>query len=536
MPSSGHLALVLHAHLPFVRHPEHERFLEEDWLYEAISECYVPLLDVFARLHADGIDHSLSIVLTPTLVSMLGDELLIARYLKHLDRLIDLACRERQRTRSDPRFHRLAAMYLSRLLRTRRLFVDRHRCDLVGAFSSLAHAGRIELLTCAATHAYLPLLAPYPPAVRAQIHTAVDCHTRAIGLRPTGIWLPECGYCPELEPALLQAGIRYTFVDAHGLLLARPRPEHGVFAPVMSPRGLVVFGRDLVSSRQVWSAESGYPGHPVYREFYRDIGLDLDLDYIRPYVQATGQRKNTGIKYYRITGPTHDKQPYLPEIASRQAAAHAVHFVSERIQLIEQIAALMPSRPAFILSPFDAELFGHWWFEGPVFIEHVFREMARQPETISPSTPGAFLSRRPVVQQVRLALSSWGKGGYSEMWLNDSNDWIYRHIHEATERMITLAETHRRATGLLQRALAQAAREILLAQASDWAFIIKTNTSVEYAVRRIREHLDHFWLLAGAIEGQRIDPLVLAELERSDNLFPEIDFRLFCQSAPPRLG
>ncbi len=527
MMPAGTLALVLHGHLPFVRHPEHERFLEEDWLFEAITECYLPLLDAFERLVDRGVRFRLTMCLSPTLLSMLHDELLGRRYVLHLERLVDLAEREVHRTVLDSQMNRLARMYADGFRRARSLFCERFGGDLIGAFARLADEGVLELITCAATHAYLPLLQFRPEAVAAQIRTAVRLHRRLLGRRPRGIWLPECGFYEGLDRVLDDCGLGYFFVDTHGLLHAVPRPRFGVFAPVVCPGGPAAFGRDLASSRQVWSSVEGYPGDPEYREFYRDIGHDLDLDYIGPFVQPTGLRKDTGIKYHRITGPVQDKKLYRPERAARRVAEHAAHFVSERVRQIEVLAKAMEGREPIVVAPYDAELFGHWWYEGPRFLEHVLRDLACRSGGPRTDTPGAFLDRQSSLQLARPSPSSWGRGGHSQIWLDESNDWIYNHMDHASGEMIALAASEPDAGGIKRRALDQAARELMLAQASDWAFLIKTQTAVQYAVRRTHEHLANFNILTSGIRKGRVDVKLLQSLEQRHNLFPEMDYRCY---------
>jgi 1,4-alpha-glucan branching enzyme len=292
---TGHLALVLHGHLPFVRHPEHEQFLEEDWLFEAITETYIPLLRVFDGLVRDQVDFRLSMSLTPTLVSMLRDPLLQDRYVRHIGKLIALSELEVQRTAKDPAFHELACMYRRLFSETRELFVSTYNGDLVSAFKKFQDLGKLEIITCAATHAFLPLM-PNQRAVRAQIMTAVEFHARHFGREPRGIWLPECGYYEGLDAVLGEAGLRYFFTDSHGIFHATPRPRYGVYAPIVCPSGVVAFGRDLESSKQVWSSVEGYPGDYDYRDFYRDAGFDLDYDYLRPFLHPDGARVSLGMK------------------------------------------------------------------------------------------------------------------------------------------------------------------------------------------------------------------------------------------------
>ncbi|MBI3893772.1 MAG: DUF1957 domain-containing protein [Candidatus Wallbacteria bacterium] len=526
----GYFALVLHAHLPFVRHPEHEDFLEERWLYEAITETYIPLLTVFERLIEEKIPVAVSMSLTPTLTAMLSDPLLQARYVRHIDRLIELAEREVQRTRWLPEFHPTALHYLESFRHCRTVFVDRYKRDLLRAFREVAAASRLELMTCAATHGFLPLLSINPAAVRAQIKVATASHRRLLGASPSGIWLPECGYAPGVERELAAEKIRFFLVDSHGLLNGRPRPRHGVFAPALTPAGVAVFGRDLESSRSVWSADVGYPGDPEYRDFYRDIGFDLEHDYIHPYVHESGLRVATGIKYHRITGRTDDKQPYRPEAARLRAEEHAADFVARRQHQVRQLERFIGRKP-IVVSPYDAELFGHWWYEGPMFIDFVLRKLHLEQSEIAPITPLEYLETQSDLETVELSFSSWGHRGFGEVWLNESNDWIYRHLHRSADRMVAAAAAHGAATGVVQRALNQMARELLLAQASDWAFIMAGKTAVEYAVRRTHEHLARFNRLRDEVEsGLPVDETWLAEIESKDNIFPDIDFRVYGSS------
>lgn len=524
--SLGYFALVLHAHLPYVRHPEYEDFLEEDWFYEAVSETYIPLLNVFEGLARDGVHFRATMSMSPTLLAMLTDPLLQGRYVRHLEQLLELSDKEVHRTRHEPEFQALAHMYRAHFQDCMHTFADRWQRNLVQAFRRLQDAGYLEILTCGATHGFLPLMETLPEAVGAQVRVAAADYARHFGRAPRGIWLPECGYSPGVEAHLKAAGIRFFIVDAHGVLYASPRPKFGSFAPIYCPNGVAAFGRDLESSKQVWSAEEGYPGDYNYREFYRDVGFDLDLDYIRPYIHAGDLRINTGIKYYAITGPTPHKRPYRRDVALDTAARHAGNFLFNREKQIEHLHGLLGRAP-FVLSPYDAELFGHWWFEGPQFLDYLFRKMHYDQKTVEPITPLEYLERHPRNQVSTPSYSSWGYKGYAEVWLEGSNDWIYRHLDWSARRMIDLARTHRDAHGTTRRALNQAARELLLAQSSDWAFIMKTGTMVPYAVQRTKDHLGRFRALADMVQHHSVNEGYLGELEHRDNLFPELDYRVY---------
>ncbi len=520
----GYLCIVLHGHLPFVRHPEHDDFLEEKWLYEAITETYIPLLVVFEQLLKEGVDFRMTIGLSPTLLSMLIDPLLQARYLKHIERLIELASREVERTRWQPDFNKLALMYLSKFNQARYYFAEKYRKNIVQGFKNVQDAGKLEIITCGATHGFFPLMDVCKASVRAQVRTAVDQYKRIFDRPPKGIWLPECGYHPGDDVIFAESGLRYFFTDTHGVLHGTPRPKYGVFAPVYCKSGVACFGRDLESSKQVWSASSGYPGDYNYREFYRDVGFDLDYEYIKPYIHTDGIRINTGIKYYRITGTTDDKQPYNPQAALDTAAFHAGNFMFNREKQVEYVQSIIHRKP-IIVSPYDAELFGHWWYEGPDWLNLLMRKIAFDQKTIKMITPSEYLDKFPRNQVITPSLSSWGWKGYSEYWLEGSNDWVYRHLHKASERMSELAGLYPSANGIVKRALNQSLRELLLAQSSDWAFIMKTGTHTSYAVERTKNHVLNFTKLYHQIKGNNINESWLSGIESKNNIFTDIDYR-----------
>ncbi|HOW34911.1 MAG TPA: DUF1957 domain-containing protein [Candidatus Omnitrophota bacterium] len=522
----GYLNLVLHGHLPYVRHPEYDNFLEESWFYEAITETYIPLILVFEKLINDGVDFRMTMTLSPTLLSMFCDPLLQDRYLKHINKLIELAEKEVHRTQWQPEFRELAKMYLDFFTTARNTFL-RYGKNLTVPFKDFQDRGKVEIITCGATHGFFPLMDVCQESIRAQVKVAASHYRNIFGRPPRGIWLPECGYNPGCDAILKEAGIKFFFLDAHGILHGSPRPKYGTFAPVYCPSGVAALGRDLESSKQVWSSIEGYPGDYLYREFYRDIGYDLDFDYIKPYILPDGVRVNTGIKYYRISGPTEEKQPYNRKMAMDKAADHAGNFLFNRHQQVEYLYDFLKQKP-LIVSPYDAELYGHWWFEGPQWLDFLIRKIHFDQDTIRMITPSEYLAENPRNQVVTPSMSSWGYKGYCEVWLQGSNDWVYRHLHKASERMTELAKMHSRTNvnGLTRRALNQALRELLLAQSSDWAFIMGTGTHVPYAIKRTKEHLARFNHLYDSIRSNSVDDYWLSDIESKDNIFPEIDYKV----------
>lgn len=522
----GYLSILLHAHLPFVRHPEYEDCLEERWLVEALVECYLPLLRMLEHRAARGAKGIITLSLSPTLLAMLADPLLRDRLVNRVERLLELAERDVARFGDDPSFAPLARRYRDHFRASLAQYVGRYRRDLAGAFRDVEATGVARLVTCGATHGFFPLMDLGASAWRAQVGVAVREFERHIGHKPEGFWLPECGYAPGVESVLAEFGIRWFVVDGHGVLDACPRPRPGTYAPLQTAAGPLALGRDAESSRQVWSASEGYPGDSWYREYYRDQGFDLPIEEVRDYLPSGGTRTHLGLKYYRITDRrTPHREAYDPARAAERAAAHADHFVAGRIAQAEAASAAL-GQPAFLLAPYDAELFGHWWYEGPAWLDMVLDRLERNGSVaaVDPLTAAARLKRIP---KGTLHPCSWGEGGFSAVWLDPTNDWIYRHLLRAAERMQALARVGDRGDPLRERALRQAGRELLLAQASDWAFIMKTGTLVPYAVRRTEAHLDRFHRLAEGLDGATLDAESVASMEAAYPLFADLDAGLF---------
>lgn len=528
----GYLLFVLHAHLPYVRHPEYDRFLEECWFFEAMTETYIPLIKFFDQLRGEGTPFKLTLSISPPLANMMEDPLLRQRCARHLDQMLRLAEKECERTKhwSDVNF--LSQMYRRLFEEARQCFVERCGTRVLSALIEHAEAGNLELITCAGSHGYLPVLNSEPSAVRAQVFTAVQEHERIFGRKPKGMWVPECAFYPGLDQVLADAGIRYFFVDSHGIEHAEPRPLFGVHAPLHCPAGVAAFGRHPATSKLVWSDRIGYPADYNYREYYRDIGYELDHDYLEPFQYAKGIRHPTGIKYHRITGKGPHKALYNPDWGRESAEKHARDFVTRCKDLAARAGGRMPF-PAVLVSPYDAELFGHWWFEGPQWMYHTIREIAHHGgHDLELATPGQYLEQFPIQQKAMPAASSWGRNGYAEHWVNPKTDWMWRPLHEAAARM---RQTVQRNTNwpqgsLEDRVLRQAGRELMLAQASDWPFIITNGTTEQYAKRRYFDHLNRFHDLLNCLDHRQIDRRKLEALEYMDAIFPELDYQLFASA------
>ncbi len=539
---SGYLALVFNAHLPFVREPDYSHFLEERWFFEALSESYLPLLRMFRRLDAEGIPFPLTLSLSPTLCAMLSDKVLGERYMDYLGGQIQLAESEEKRLQNDSVFGPTASLYRDLYEQDHDDFEGLYGRDILAAFDYYYKRGKIEIITSAATHAFLPAYRDCPEVISGQIEAALVSHRRAFGKHPAGFWLPHLGWYPGLEDILHSYNIQYTIVTTRGALLGEPTPRNGSFAPVQCGNGLTAFIRDAAASDALWSADSGYPSDPVYREFYRDIGFDLPLDYIGPFTAPYTQgpeRIFTGFKYYAITGHTDDKKPYDRETARRRAEEHATAFLSDRAA---EAAAAAPhmARPALMVCPYDAELFGHGWFEGQLWLESIFRQSAAGSAAGPDPAPTGTVSRLPQLitlsdycriypenQTSMPEFSSWSEDGYAEVWLDGTNDWTYRHIFRMIERMVELAERFPEESGLRERILDQAAREVLLVMGSDWLLLMRTGKSAGFARKRIEDAVDNFDKIYAMLCSNTVDTEWITHLEKRDNLFPEINYRMF---------
>ena len=473
---SGFLSIVLHAHLPYVRHPEYEEFLEEDWLYEAITETYIPILKMFDNLKNDKVDFNITMTISGTLANMLNDPLLQNRYIKHLDKMIEFCQLELNRLKEYPDMHKVA-LHNYKLYNESKEYYTRYSGNLLGRFRYYQDLGNLEIIPVTATHGMLPMMKDIPNAVRAQVRMAKLDYMKHFGREPKGIWLAECAYYNGQDSYLKEEGIRYFLVDAHGILNSNPRPIYGVYSSVYTKNGIAAFARDLESSEQVWSSEVGYPGDGDYRDVARNKAID-----------------------------------------------HAYNFVFNRSKQLEYLSSKMKYRKPIILSPYDAELYGHWWYEGPIFLEYIFR--AIKDSNFGSITPSKYLDIYKVNQIVDLSMSSWGANGYFDVWVDGSNDYIYRHLHKAAEKMIEISKIETEDT-LLIRALNQASRELLLAQTSCWPFIMYTKTMVGYAQKKVSDHSYRLFKLYEDIKNNSIDEEWLSEIENRDNIFSNIDYKIF---------
>ncbi|MBP83414.1 MAG: glycoside hydrolase [Verrucomicrobiales bacterium] len=518
---SRNCSIVLNAHVPWVRHPEVAHCLEEDWLHSAVLETHLPLLEMLFRLREEGVPYKLTLNLSPTFLAMLQDRSLKRRTIAYLDRTLRL-CRDEVERGDITGFGKLAETYEDRFYKLRSLFIDDWHGDLVRAYINLRDSGHLELTASAATHGLLPLLMRVPESVQAQIRAGIRQYVQCFGRMPQGFWLPECAHVPSLSAMLKNEGIDWTLVEEHGMTDAHHSNEAFPFIPGMTPEGLIIFGRDQNSSSEIWSADEGYPGDSRYRDFMRDVGLDAPIEHLREYLDDSEQRQFTGLKYFRASRDNDESEPYDEELANKALEEHSVHFVSSRGAQLAALEANGTANP-MIVCAFDADLFGHWWYEGTSFLERIFRKAAERGD-FTFSNPSSYLteSDEQTLPTVTPVSSSWGEGGYFETWTSESNNWVHNETQRRAEqlaRFVRLFEENRddftaEAIAHRQRCIQLMTKELLLAQSSDWAFLMNNEPSREYAEKRTRDHFanfDRIWVLTtkSSDDGEfdEVDPL-----------------------------
>jgi 1,4-alpha-glucan branching enzyme len=557
----GSFCLVLHGHLPYVlRHGRTPHGVH--WLYEAVAETYLPLLALLEECSFQGARVSLALGLTPVLLEQLAHEDFrdgFARYLAERRALAERDLAEREAGAS-ARFADLASLWVNWYGERLEQF-ERIGRDVPAAFAEGARRGQLQLLGSAATHAYLPLLCE-DSAVRAQVRAGLDSSERILGRRPDGFWLPECAYRPRgpwnapapwkghddrlgLERVIADEGVTHCFVDHHLVERARselefaggtwrkvgwrdadeqpargwrsPLEVHGIHSVGEEAPSVHAFARDRWVCEQVWSGTVGYPAHGAYLEFHkRRVPLH-------------------GLRYWRVTSretALADKQLYEPEAIAGTVHEHAQHFsqlVARRLTEHNE----RTGRAGVLTAAFDAELFGHWWFEGPRFLRDVLLTLDADPR-VELTTPRKVLHKQPPDMAVALPEGSWGEGGDHRVWSDPRVQWIWETEYRCEARFGELTfklpwRTDRRLRELLE----MAGRELLLLQSSDWVFAITRGQAVDYGIKRFVLHVARFDALVelcardGATPTEALaDELArhwVADAELHDVVFPSLD-------------
>ncbi len=516
MEEAGYLVLVLHGHQPFVRHPDIDHPTEENWLFETLTDCYLPLMQVCQELLDEGINPALTVSLSPPLCDMLSDDYRRSGYIRYLEERIDFLKLKGRGVGGVELDENLVHWYRRRYEACRQVVEENGSGNVIQRCRHFQERQAIDIIATAATHPYLPLWELHPDIVNLQIHLGMRQYAQDFGRSPTGFWLPECGYFRGADSYLRRWGADYFFLARHGLLNGAPTPSHGEYAPAQTPRGVRAFARDVPTDHQVAFKETGYRGDPTYADFESDIGLISQSPSVRDLTHQQ-EPATTGIRCCRAGW-----EPYDPDAAAARCQVHAEDFAKQCQRWAESLRASLGRKPV-IVAMFDMEHFGHWWMEGPLWLKLAIRELARRPDSVKLVTAKEYLAMCPQCEVVEPSMSSWGFQGYSETWLMGRNHWIYPALYKATESFRSLAANGRQTNELQHAALNQYLRELLLAQASDWAFILHAETASEYATKRVRGHMANLDRIQTGLEQDSLDPQWLATLQNHNTIFADID-------------
>ncbi|MBN2298668.1 MAG: glycoside hydrolase family 57 protein [Deltaproteobacteria bacterium] len=521
----GIFALMLHSHIPYCR-KSGVWPAGEEWLFEAMNETYIPLLRSLRSLYYDGIRPRTMIGLVPILMEQLADEYMKDRFCEYMEDKIRRARADIDRFRSDPAKQRVAHYWLERFEANYSAFTSDFHRDILGTLKWLQDEHVIEVVTSAATHGFLPLL-ENDSAVFAQIRIGVETYRSYFGCSPRGFWLPECAYRPEqfsdrdkrmrkgIDEWLLGEGIEYFFIESVGIMRAsfveNLHQEAGpnLFRGYKLPSGVCVFGRNEATGKQVWSPETGYPGDPYYLEFHQ-------------------KDPESGLHYTRVTGKD-NKQVYDPEKASQRVEEHARHFAGLVSDIIDN-AGTGVAEPV-IVSPYDCELFGHWWHEGVDWLEKVYRELAAEDTAALRSLSEYLDQYRDDLSTITMEPSTWGLNSDYTVWLNPEHGWIWPYINSCSVKMEQILAQVRPSDERGERIIRQMARELLLMQGSDWPFLLFTTQAKEYANQRFHHHHQRFqkliWAAQDLGDHKRLSETELSRIEDVDCPWQDLDWNIF---------
>jgi 1,4-alpha-glucan branching enzyme len=525
---SGTFCLMLHSHIPYCK-KSGVWPAGEEWLFEAMNECYIPLLTVLRRLHLEGIRPEIAVGVVPILAVQLADGYMKARFLEYMGDKILRAQYDIERFGEDEARRRVAEYWLALFEENVRIYVKDFHQDILGTLKWLQDEGAVEVVASAATHGFLPLL-ERDSAVYAQVRVGIETYEHYFGKRPRGFWLPECAYRPSetahgktrlgIDEWLGDMGIEWFIVEDVGILgAAVVEDQQQCGAPTTDrgyrlPSGVSVFGRNGATGRQVWSAEVGYPSAADYLEFH-------------------WQDPETGLRYHRVTGKE-KKAIYNPEKAAARVRRDAAHFVKLLTAETKRAEAAGVASPV-IVSPYDTELFGHWWHEGPAFLEEVLRALHRQRKLAPARLGDRARENSDSFPTIRMGPSSWGENGDFTVWKNPEHGWIWPLINNCCRQMeevlggIEAAGYTPDERGV--RILKQMARELLLVEGSDWPFLLYTEQARDYANQRFHHHHQRFlkllWGAKDLEDHNRVSDHDLAEMEDIDGVWWEIDYGLF---------
>jgi 1,4-alpha-glucan branching enzyme len=524
---SGYFGLVLHGHMPWCK-KSGVWPAGEQWYTEAALETYIPMLNVLRNLKENGIKTAITINITPILAELMADEYMKERFQEYVEDLIKRAKKDIDRFKNNPPKRKIAQHHLNNFERILDTFYNNYYRDLLGSFKWLQDEGMVELITSAATHGFLPLF-KRDSGIFSQIQLGVDTYKKYFNCNPKGFWLPECAYRPKeikngqvresIDYWLHNSGIEYFFVDAHGILTAEiieQKNEIGLdtnFGYNLET-GVSVYGRNKKSSRQVWDAKIGYPGDMDYREFHK-------------------KDSESGLHYWKITGKEINKEAkdlYNIEKAQEKVKEHANHFLSLLIQEAQEFSNEYHYK-GIIVSPYDFELYGHWWNEGIDWLREIFK-LIHNSDRVNMITISEYTRLyKDEFSTIKMQESTWGAGGHFQVWDNEEHRWIWPYINSSVEDFENILMNIKNPDEYQVRILQQTARELLLMEGSDWPFLLYTKQAKDYANQRFHHHHQRFnkllWAAKDFNDTSRLDYTELERIESIDSCFNDLDIDYF---------
>ena len=572
--SKGYFAFVLHSHLPYVL--SHGRWPHgTDWLCEAAAETYLPILRVLNELVAEGVKPKITLGLSPVLCEQLTDDSFKKEFINYVRIKIEAAESDANEfTRLNQKNMLANAEFWKNWYGSQLEHFNEIEQNLIGAFKKLQDIGVVEIITCGATHGYYPLLSR-DESLQVQTKLAVKNYEKHFERKPQGIWLPECAYRPRyawappvpvngnqkpylrkgVDEFLSENGIEFFIIDSALLKggqpigayrdhfqalqfhfdqnekIAAPRPEETdktpreVYLVVSKPeieKPVAIFTRDPDTGVLVWSGEHGYPGDGNYLDFHK-------------------KRFPGGLRYWAVTSAKidlADKVEYNQTPALNRIPENAAHFSSKVNDILTDYYK-ESGRAGILVSPYDAELFGHWWFEGPLFLKQVLTNISKNSD-IETTFLSEHLARNKPSRVVSIPEGSWGEGNHHHIWFNEQNLWTWKNIYESEAKMQKLAENWQnqkgKRDGELKQILEQMGRALLLMSGSDWQFLISTGAARDYAEIRITNHYADFKKLSELadkkMQGHQLTPEekeFLSTCQTRDNLFPELNLNWFAK-------
>jgi len=534
--ANKNLVLLIVAHQAYIRHieDEHSYGLENDILFNSISNVYLPLVNMLHRfdLQASVAGKSLKIamVVSPTLCEMLSDPNIQEQYIEWLDRKIALGEKEIVRCREDESLFKNAKANFEKAVSDKHDFCEVYAQNLVKEISYFEEKGILELLATCGTYAYLPHYFDIPEVLNAQVESGLYAHRRFFNTLPNGFYLPYLGYTNGIEKILRSYGMNYSLVDNHGFFFSKDKVEKGIFAPVKCERfnPLAFFAQDPDTVLEL----KNYSQNEVYKDISNDIGFELSTSDLSVFLEEGAARIPTGFRYYTKKSAVYDENS-----AIKQVEIDAKNFVDSKVKKLSDAENLLQDSVSLVCT-IPAEILGAEWAEGNIFFEKVVEDIMKNHPEINLTSCSDILKEQKLqkkeIQTISIYPCSDTGNGFAEDLLDSSNAWMIRYARKMSERMIDISDRFPNDTGLKIRLLNLGAKELLLAQSGEWARFIHDDdiddddlNFVDYAEKRFIESIKSFIIVYDSLGSNTVSTEWLTRVERQHKLFPWMNFRIF---------